>query len=90
MATLVHLRVDMGAEDLLNEHRLLRISIWRYIMSTRLLVLLSMPLIYACVFPFMLLDAIVWLFQSVCFRYTGFQRSGGEITSFSTGDDWRI
>jgi hypothetical protein len=67
MATLVHLRVDMGSEDLLNEHRLLRISIWRYIMSTRLLVLLSVPLIYACVFPFMLLDAFVWLFQSVCF-----------------------
>src|SRR5678815_4921458 len=68
MARLVHSRVHMRTQDAqLNEHRLLRISAWNYIKSTRLLVLLSVPLIYACVFPFMLLDAFVWLFQSACF-----------------------
>jgi hypothetical protein len=72
MARLVHPRVHMRTQDAqLNEHRLLRISAWNYIKSTRLLVLLSVPLIYACVFPFMLLDAFVWLFQSACFPIYG-------------------
>ena len=53
--------------ETLNEHRLFKTSLWRHIRSARLLVLLSVPLIYACVVPFLLLDLSVAIYQSVCF-----------------------
>lgn len=53
--------------ETVDEHRLFKTSVWRHIMGTRPLVLLSVPLIYACVVPFLLLDASVALYQTVCF-----------------------
>jgi hypothetical protein len=57
--------------ELLREHRRLKISSWKHLRKTRLLVILSSPIIYACVFPFLLLDAAVILYQLVCFPIYG-------------------
>jgi hypothetical protein len=42
-----------------------------HLRNTRLLVILSSPLIYACVLPFLLLDASVAMYQLVCFPIYG-------------------
>jgi hypothetical protein len=57
--------------EILNEHRRHKRSSWKHLRSTRLLVILSSPLIYACVVPFLLVDASVALYQFVCFPIYG-------------------
>jgi hypothetical protein len=52
-------------------HRQLKISSWKHLRKTELLVILSSPLIYACVVPFLLLDASVAAYQFVCFPIYG-------------------
>ncbi len=52
-------------------HRQFKISSWKHLRNTRLLVILSSPLIYACVLPFLLLDAAVAIYQLVCFPIYG-------------------
>ncbi len=53
--------------ETLIEHRLHKISSWKHLRSTELMVILSSPLIYACALPFILLDISVAVYQSVCF-----------------------
>ena len=60
--------------ETLKEHLRLEISSWKHLRATPLLVILSSPLIYACVLPFLLLDASVELYQLVCFRIYGIPR----------------
>jgi hypothetical protein len=57
--------------EVLQEHRLFKKSVWTHIRSARLLVILSVPLIYACVLPFLLLDVSVALYQALCFPIYG-------------------
>lgn len=57
--------------EVLQEHRRHKRSSWKHLRSTPLLVLLSSPLIYACVIPFLLVDAFVELYQLVCFPIYG-------------------
>jgi len=57
--------------EILNEHARLKMSSWSHLRRTRLLVILSSPLIYACVLPFLLLDAAVSIYQLVCFPIYG-------------------
>jgi len=57
--------------EILHEHRRLKTSSWRHLRNTRLMVILSSPLIYACVLPFLLLDAAVSIYQLVCFPIYG-------------------
>ena len=57
--------------ETLKEHRLLRTSLWRHVRSSRPLVILSVPLIYACLAPFLLLDLFVAIYQFVCFPIYG-------------------
>jgi hypothetical protein len=52
-------------------HRRLKRSSWKHLRNTRLLVIWSSPLIYACVLPFLMLDASVALYQLVCFPIYG-------------------
>ena len=65
-----HGRVSFPLETLL-AHRLLKLSSWKHLRNTRILVILSSPLIYACVIPFLLLDAAVAVYQLVCFPIYG-------------------
>ena len=46
-------------------------SSWKHLRKTRLMVIASSPLIYACVLPFLLLDAGVAVYQLVCFPIYG-------------------
>jgi len=55
----------------LEEHRRHKRSSWNHLRATGLLVILSSPLIYACVLPFLMLDATVELYQLVCFPIYG-------------------
>jgi hypothetical protein len=53
--------------ETLNERRLFKTPLWKHIRSARLLVILTVPLIYACAIPFALLDLFVTIYQAVCF-----------------------
>jgi hypothetical protein len=57
--------------ETLIEHRLHKISSWKHLRSTELLVILSSPLIYASAVPFLLLDVAVAIYQFVCFPIYG-------------------
>ena len=79
-------RTDAFPPDTLSEHRRLRKSSWKHLRSTRWLVILSSPVIYACVFPFLLLDAAVALYQFVCFPIYGIPKvSRGDYLVFDRG-----
>ena len=62
--------VSFPPETLL-EHRRLKTPSWKHLRNTRTQVILSSPLIYACVVPFLLLDASVAIYQLVCFPIYG-------------------
>jgi hypothetical protein len=57
--------------ETLIEHRRHKISSWKHLRSTRWMVILSSPLIYTCVLPFLMLDASVAVYQLVCFPIYG-------------------
>jgi hypothetical protein len=57
--------------ETLTEHRRHKRSSWNHLRSTRLLVILSSPLIYVCVLPFLLVDTAVAIYQFVCFPIYG-------------------
>lgn len=52
-------------------HRAARLGLVRYILQSRPLMVLSAPLIYSLILPFVLLDAFVTVYQAVCFRIYG-------------------
>ncbi|MEQ1580183.1 MAG: hypothetical protein ABL964_06295 [Steroidobacteraceae bacterium] len=64
-------RVVHFEERVLKRHRDLRRGILRYVLSARPLFLLTAPLIYSLIVPFLLLDFFVTLYQRVCFPVYG-------------------
>jgi hypothetical protein len=60
--------------EILKEHRRLKRSSWKYLRSTKFLVILTSPLIYVCAVPFVFLDLAVALYQAVCFPIYGIPR----------------
>lgn len=52
-------------------HRRLRTRLWPYIWGGDLPTLLTAPVIYSLVLPFVLLDGWVSLYQAICFRAWG-------------------
>lgn len=59
------------SRDTLAQHRLFKTSLWKHIRHARFLVILSVPLIYACAIPFVFLDLFVTIYQAVCFPIYG-------------------
>jgi hypothetical protein len=59
------------SQETLKEHRRYKTSILRHLRTTPFMVILSSPLIYGCVVPFLMLDLAVALYQSVCFPIYG-------------------
>lgn len=55
-------------------HRALRIRLRSFLAQTRPMVVLTAPLIYSLIVPFVLLDLCVSLYQAVCFRVYGIPR----------------
>lgn len=60
--------------ELREAHRRLRQSIPTYVLEGNVLSLLTAPVIYSLLLPFVLLDFWVTLYQSVCFRIYGIAR----------------
>lgn len=52
-------------------HRRARVNLWLFLRRTRPMVVLTAPLIYAVIIPFILLDIFVTLYQAVCFPVYG-------------------
>jgi len=59
------------SQETLNDYHLFKTTVWKHIQSARWLVVLSTPLIYACVVPFLVLDLSVAVYQWVCFPIYG-------------------
>jgi len=58
-------------EELLRRHRELRRKLLPYLFGANPLVVLTAPVIYAGIVPFLLLDLFVSLYQAVCFPIYG-------------------
>jgi hypothetical protein len=73
-------RVQFEAETR-RYHKTLAITLRRYFSEASLLHILTAPIIYACIFPALFLDAVVSLYQAICFRAYGIPRvrRGGYI-----------
>ena len=48
-------------------HRALKQKLWSYVAGARPLVVLTAPVIYSVIIPFLLLDLFVTLYQTICF-----------------------
>ncbi len=48
-----------------------RIGLWRYLRDAKLAHILSAPIIYSVIFPLVLLDLMITLYQQTCFRIYG-------------------
>ncbi|BBA36881.1 uncharacterized protein sS8_4958 [Methylocaldum marinum] len=59
------------ARELLREHRKLKANLAKYIIKANPLTLLTAPVIYSLIIPFVLLDLAVTLYQAVCFPIYG-------------------
>jgi hypothetical protein len=55
-------------------HRALKTRLSRYVLGARPLVLLTAPLIYMMIVPFVLLDLFITVYQSVCFAVYGIEK----------------
>ena len=58
-------------EELLRRHRQLRKNLLPYLLGAHPLVMLTSPVIYAGIVPFLVLDFFVSVFQAVCFPIYG-------------------
>jgi hypothetical protein len=51
-----------------------RVSLWRYALGGDIVTVLTAPLIYSVLLPFVMLDAWVTAYQAICFRAWGIRR----------------
>lgn len=58
-------------EEAMRRHRELRRGLVEYLAKARLLVVLTAPVIYSLIVPFALVDIMVSIFQTICFRVYG-------------------
>ena len=61
-------------EEILRAHRELRVGLFTYIFNARLLTILTAPVIYAMIVPFVLLDITITIYQWICFPVYGIER----------------
>ncbi len=62
------------AEEVLRQQRLYKIGLFRFLRRSRVLVVLSAPIIYAGWIPFLLMDLFVTIYQTICFPIYGIPR----------------
>jgi len=58
-------------QELLRRHRELQVKLSRYLLNARPLVILTAPVIYALIVPFVLLDVSIMIYQAICFPVYG-------------------
>lgn len=61
------LRKGELAEEFARQQRRYKIGLFRFLIRSRLLVILTAPVIYAGWIPFMLMDLFVSIYQNICF-----------------------
>lgn len=61
-------------QEVLAQHQRFKMGVLRYLLSADIRSVLSAPLIYAVLFPMLLLDLFVWTYQWVCFPLYGLAR----------------
>jgi hypothetical protein len=61
-------------QEVLEQQRRFKTGLFKYILSADLLTVLTAPVIYAVIFPMVLLDISVTLYQHICFRVYGIPR----------------
>ncbi len=59
---------DDGVREL---QRRYRTGLWVYLRNARLAHILTAPVVYSVVFPLLLLDLVIFLYQQICFRVYG-------------------
>ncbi|VAX13650.1 hypothetical protein MNBD_GAMMA24-642 [hydrothermal vent metagenome] len=59
---------DDGVHEL---QRRYRTGVWRYLRDARLTHILTAPIVYSVVFPLLLLDLAIFIYQKICFRVYG-------------------
>ena len=62
------------APEVRADHRRHRTGLWRYISRGDIATLASVPVIYAMIVPFVILDATLGIYQAICFRAWGVKR----------------
>lgn len=58
-------------KEILRRHAELRTKLSRYILNAHPLIVLTAPVIYSLIFPLMLLDLFVTIYQAICFPVYG-------------------
>ena len=58
-------------DAVLAEHRKLKSSLARYVLDSRFLVILTVPVVYLVSVPFVLVDLFLILYQAICFPVYG-------------------
>lgn len=53
------------------QHRALRVGLFRFLRTSRVLVAMTAPLIYGLIVPLVLLDLFITIYQAVCFPIYG-------------------
>ncbi len=70
----IHNRKVIFEREVLNRHKQLKTTLLNYILQANIKVIATAPLVYSLIIPFLLLDAMVTIYQWVCFPVYGFTR----------------
>ena len=74
-ASMLHFGLEHGRvrfeEEVRRRHEKLRTSAWTYLLRANPLAVITAPVIYSLIFPLILLDLFLFLFQTICFRAYG-------------------
>jgi hypothetical protein len=58
-------------KDIIRTHRRLKRHLAKYVLQSRVAVVLTAPVIYSVLFPFLLLDFFMTMYQAICFPIYG-------------------
>ena len=75
------------AEELILQHRRLKVGLLRYLREARLPFVLTAPVIYAGIVPLLFLDLFVSLYQAICFPVYGIPKARRGDYMFFDRDD---
>lgn len=74
----LNMRIEHGRavfdKEVQRRHAALRTGLLQYIVGSRPLIVLTAPVIYAVIIPFVLLDLFVTIYQAVCFPVYGIEK----------------
>lgn len=60
--------------EILRAHRQLRVGLAKYIFNASLLTIITAPVIYAMIVPFVILDITITIYQWICFPVYGIEK----------------